>query len=79
MRQGAQQALDLSDPVVKQFVAECDLAAAPVSIRLVGTTAEDVQIQLDRITKAFGQVAQMTAPRQSGRGSEWIAYGTLLR
>jgi len=70
--------LDMRDPDVARFVAECGLASTAVSIRLIGEKESDVQIQIERLTKAFGSLIQLTAPRQSGRGIEWIAYGTLL-
>ncbi len=70
--------LDMSDPAVAQFVAECGLASTAVSIRLVGEKESDVRIQIERLERAFGSLIKLTAPRQSGRGVEWIAYGTLL-
>lgn len=76
MRQ--QQQIDRSDPAVARFIKECSLATTAVSIRLVGEREEDVQLQVQRLEKVFGSLIAMTAPRQSGRGIEWIAYGTLL-
>lgn len=73
-----QQQLDRSDPIVARFVAECGLATTAVSIRLVGESEADVKLQVQRLEKAFGSLIALTAPRQSGRGIEWIAYGTLL-
>lgn len=73
-----QQQIDRSDPVVARFAAECGLATTAVSIRLVGESEADVRLQVQRLEKAFGSLVAMTAPRQSGRGKEWIAYGTLL-
>jgi hypothetical protein len=78
MRQHNQQTIDQRDPVVAKFVAECGLASTAVSIRLVGEKEADVQIQIQRLERAFGSLVKLTAPRQSGRGIEWIAYGTLL-
>jgi hypothetical protein len=72
------QALDRSDPIVAQFIAECGLATTAVSIRLIGEQEADVKLQIERLQKAFGSLIQLTQPKQSGRGIEWIAYGTLL-
>lgn len=72
------QAVDQHDPAVAKFVAECGLASTAVSIRLVGEKESDVQIQIQRLERAFGSLVKMTRPSQSGRGIEWIAYGTLL-
>jgi hypothetical protein len=70
--------IDRSDPAVQQFVAECGLATTAVSIRLVGEKEADVTLQITRLKKAFGSLIELTQPKQSGRGIEWIAYGTLL-
>ncbi len=70
--------LDLRDPIVARFVAECGLAKNAVSLRLVGVSEEDVTIQIKRLERTFGTLVMMTQPRQSGRGEEWIAYGTLI-
>lgn len=72
------QRLELSDPTVARFAQECGLAKNAVSIRLVGVSAEDVGIQIARLERTFGALIMMTQPRQSGRGEEWIAYGTLI-
>jgi len=53
-------------------------AAHPVSLRLVGVTADDVQLQIERLVLTFGPLLQATEPKQSGRGPEWIAYGTIV-
>ncbi len=80
MRTGVlhRQAIDRRDPVVAAFVAECGLATTAVSIRLVGEKEADVALQIERLKKAFGSLIELTQPKQSGRGIEWIAYGTLL-
>lgn len=72
------QALDQSDPAVAQFLQETQTASTAVSIRLVGANERDVGLQVQRLELVFGSSIRMTAPRQSGRGVEWIAYGTLL-
>lgn len=72
------QQLDRHDPTVARFVAECGLSEHAVSIRLVGVTEADIRLQITRLEKTFGSLVMMTAPRQSGRGSEWIAYGTIM-
>jgi hypothetical protein len=72
------QALDRSDPKVAAFTAECGLTQHAVSIRLIGVTFDDVQTQVRRLESSFGLLVQMTQPRQSGRGQEWIAYGTII-
>lgn len=72
------QLIDRRDPDVARFIAECGLASTAVSIRLIGEKELDVQIQIDRLQRAFGSLIQLTSPKQSGRGIEWIAYGTLL-
>jgi hypothetical protein len=72
------QRLELSDPTVARFAQECGLAKNAVSIRLVGVSEEDVKIQIARLERAFGALIMMTQARQSGKGMEWIAYGTLV-
>jgi hypothetical protein len=72
------QVLDRNDPTVARFVRECGLAGSPVSIRLVGVSKADLDIQIQRLERAYGGLVRMTTPRQSGKGSEWIAYGTIL-
>jgi hypothetical protein len=54
-------------------------AEHPVSLRLVGVTEADVQLQIERLVLTFGTLLQATEPRQSGKGQEWIAYGTILQ
>ena len=76
--QQQQQQLDRRDPTVKRFIEECGLAGSPVSIRLVGVTKADLEIQIARLEKSLGGLLRMTQPGQTGRGSEWIAYGTIL-
>jgi hypothetical protein len=71
------QELDLSNPGVARFAAQCGIAQNAVSIRLVGVSAEDVQLQIDRLSRAYGPMLAMTRPAQSGKGLEWIAYGTI--
>lgn len=73
------QRLDERDPNVRAFVRECEAVSGPVSIRLVGATSSDVAIQVSRLQRGFGGKIAMSEPRQSGRGAEWIAYGTILR
>jgi len=70
--------IDRSDPSVARFVSECGLATSAVSIRLIGEREEDVTLQKERLERVFGSLIALTAPRQSGRGVEWIVYGTLL-
>lgn len=72
------QALDRRDPTVKRFIEECGLAGSPVSIRLVGNSRADLDIQIARLEKSLGGLLRMTLPKQSGRGLEWIAYGSIL-
>ena len=72
------QGLDRTDPTVARFVRECGLAGSPVSIRLVGVSKADLDVQIERLDKAFGGLVKMTQPRQTGKGAEWIAYGTIL-
>lgn len=78
MTQRQQQTIDRSDPTVARFVTECGLATTAVSIRLVGESEADVMLQVERLEKAFGSLIRMTRASRSGRGVEWIAYGTLL-
>jgi len=70
--------LDQRDPAVARFAQECGLATNAVSVRLVGVSAEDVSLQIKRLEKTFGALILMSQPRQSGKGTEWIAYGTLI-
>lgn len=72
------QSLDRRDPAVKQFTSECGLSEHAVPIRLIGVSFADVKKQIDRLNQAFGPAIQLTNPRQSGRGQEWIAYGTII-
>jgi len=72
------QALDRRDPAVKQFAQECGLTEHAVSLRLVGVSFADVQTQIDRLKRAYGPDILLTSARQSGRGQEWIAYGTII-
>jgi hypothetical protein len=72
------QSPDRRDPAVNRFMAECGISEHAVSIRLIGVTEADVKKQLDRLRLAFGAGIQLTSPRQSGRGPEWIAYGTII-
>lgn len=78
MTQRQQQAIDRSDPAVQRWIAECGLATTAVSIRLVGEREDDVKVQARRLELAFGSLISLTQPKQSGRGIEWIVYGTLL-
>ncbi len=77
-RQRTAQYLDRRDPIVARFTQECGLTEHAVSIRLVGVTEADVQTQINRLERTFGELIQMTRPKQSGRGIEWIAYGTIV-
>lgn len=69
--------VDRSDPAVDAFLLQCEGLKHPVSVRLVGVTAEDVQATLAQLQETFGRRFMPTQPRQSGRGDEWIAYGTV--
>lgn len=71
------QELDRRDPAVATFLAECDGLDHPVSLRLVGMRQEDVNLVLLRLQRALGAALKPTQARQSGRGEEWIAYGTI--
>lgn len=51
----------------------------PVSLRLVGVTEADVQLQIERLVLTFGHLIATSAPKQSGKGQEWIAYGTIVQ
>jgi len=72
------QQLDLSDPIVAKFALECGLATNAVSIRIIGVSRDDLQVQIARLERSFGRLIMMTEPRQSGRSTEWIAYGTIV-
>ena len=72
------QQIDRSHPAVQQFTKECGLTEHAVSIRLIGVTRADVETQIERLNKAFGELLVMTQPRQTGKGVEWIAYGTII-
>lgn len=76
MRGNNQQQLDTSDPYVRAFLAECGAIEHAVSLRLIGVTLADVQMVITRLESKFGRSIALTQPRQSGRGEEWIAYGT---
>jgi hypothetical protein len=73
----ARPEVDREDPAVAMFLAECEGLAHPVSLRLVGLSESDVQLAIDRLQRALGAAFRPTQPRQSGRGEEWIAYGTI--
>lgn len=78
MTQRERQSIDRRDPTVAKFIQECGLATTAVSIRLVGESEADVMLQVERLEKVFGSLIRMTRASTSGRGIEWIAYGTLL-
>lgn len=59
-------------------IAEYGTSQHAVSVRLVGVTEQDTQLQLDRMVLCFGALFVATAPKQSGHGREWIAYGTIV-
>lgn len=62
----------------QQSIQEREHAQNAVSIRLVGVSRSDLEIQITRLELMFGALITMTQPRQSGRGAEWIAYGTIV-
>ena len=51
----------------------------PVSVRFVGITEADIQLQIERMALSFGNLCVFTAPKQSGQGPAWIAYGTIVQ
>lgn len=71
------QQIDRSDPAVARFIRECGMADNAVTIKLVGASQNDLQIQIERLMKTFGPMITMTAPRM-GRFNEWIVMGTIL-
>lgn len=77
MARNLEQRIDRSDPTVDAFLLQCAGLQHPVSVRLVGVTSEDVQLALAQLAQQFGRRFMPTQPRQSGRGEEWIAYGTI--
>ncbi|MBK9943659.1 MAG: hypothetical protein IPP13_18790 [Kouleothrix sp.] len=72
------QRLNTNDPAVAEFVRQCGLAKHAVSIRLIGVEREDVQVQIDRLNKALGELVVWTRvqPTRDSRG--YCAYGTIL-
>lgn len=72
------QQIDTSNPAVAAFVRECGLAKHAVSIRLLGVEREDVQIQIDRLNKALGDLVCWTRIQETRDGQGYCAYGTIL-
>lgn len=72
------QRLNLDDPQVRSFAAQCGLSEHPVSVRLVGVLEKDVAIQLERLKAAYGDRIQLTQPRYSAKGKAWVCYGTII-
>lgn len=63
---------------VGQTIAEYGTSLEPVQVRLVGNSAQDVQLQIDRMVLCFGALFMASAPRAGKNRGEWIAYGTIV-
>lgn len=71
------QELERRDPAVDQWLAECGIAIAPCSLRLVSTEQSALLVQRDRLARIFGKSVTFGEPRRGRDGGEWILYGTL--
>lgn len=51
---------------------------APVSLRLISADRGEIDQLVTRLKEFFGEELHISNPNQSGRGLEWIAYGTFI-
>lgn len=70
--------LDVSNPEVRSWLAEFGTLQNAVSIRLIGVNLSDLELQIQRLERAFGKTIAMATPRR-GHGVEWIVYGTITQ
>lgn len=73
------QQLELADPGVAQFVAECGIAPAPkkhrIAVKLECVDLDDLIREIIEIEHAYGSRITMHTPRQTGHG--WMAKGSI--
>jgi hypothetical protein len=77
-KQYAEYGIDTADPYVAHWALECGIVEAPVRFRLVAKSQNDLQVQIERLTKAFGELVRISAQEHNRVGGEHIAYGAFL-
>jgi hypothetical protein len=71
--------INASDPIVAHWLLECGFLEAPVKFRLKASSAADLEIEIQRLRKLFGDEVRITASQHNRSGNEYIAYGAFLR
>lgn len=72
------QGIDIRDPLVAHWAAECGLISFPVAISLRARDEDALTQQIQRLNRTFGPLVHITMPRRDRHGSDWVAYGTFL-
>lgn len=71
--------INASDPIVSHWLLECGFLEAPVKFRLKASSAADLQLEIERLQKLFGEEVRITSSQHNRSGNEYIAYGAFLR